>query len=592
MPSNKFTKDLSDFGAYNRPGMIYPDMFNHKPAGKGGDSYPGLQYMTQLALSAYGEYHVIDECVPEIDGTNVTGHIGYVMITGNIVEVDTVYKTTLSTNHYLIIENDGGYATTGAAPTGVIIAQNIGGTIYNISRRESKSINYFPTGVVFYGDLYSVKTNASGFDKISSVTGQFEYLDGYSDIIALDNIDMNSYDIKGASDITGNVITCGTLLISNNITIGGTVDGIDVSAIKLNSMPSAANGNIDCSTQAITNVGNVDGVDVAALKADVDGFPDELKNLETRDITSLGNINDVTITNTQWGYLGSSNQDVRTTDNVEFAQITGTQITGAALNIAGNIVVGGNVDGVDVSVLKSTYDTHAGSTTLPHISSTSKTQWDAAYSHISSDGSSHSYIDQSLTQASSPVFAGLRVEGDIRVGEDYDIYDVMNVRADGYVRSLSFMQSPVYRSTSNLRIYASDQSNYYLDMYYYDATWGYIKPYPTNYWYLGSTDQAFRVVTAYTFNDLASFPKKKSVLKEVLNIKNIKDTYKTDYNSLPNELRPINKETGKVEPKGRILGMHISYNTKAIQELYDIIEIQSGLIENLRTRTEVLENVE
>jgi len=48
--------------------------------------------------------------------------------------------------------------------------------------------------------------------------------------------------------------TFGSLTITNNITVGGTVDGINISNIRLNSMPSVADGDIDANTQKIINV--------------------------------------------------------------------------------------------------------------------------------------------------------------------------------------------------------------------------------------------------------------------------------------------------------------------------------------------------
>jgi len=68
--------------------------------------------------------------------------------------------------------------------------------------------------------------------------------------------------------------------------------------------------------------GTVDGVDVAGLKTDVDGFPDALKNLTTDEIGQLENIGSSTISATQWGYLGSLNQGLATTDSVTFAGLT------------------------------------------------------------------------------------------------------------------------------------------------------------------------------------------------------------------------------------------------------------------------------
>lgn len=73
-------------------------------------------------------------------------------------------------------------------------------------------------------------------------------------------------------------------------------------AVKTTSSPTFAgltiNGNI-----AVT--GTVDGVDVAALKTDVDGFHDDLKNLTATEIEELARIGATTISIAQWGYLGA-----------------------------------------------------------------------------------------------------------------------------------------------------------------------------------------------------------------------------------------------------------------------------------------------
>ena len=74
------------------------------------------------------------------------------------------------------------------------------------------------------------------------------------------------------------------------------------------------NGNIGVT-------GTVDGTDIAALKTDVDGFPDALKNLATAEINQLENIGATTISATQWGYLGASDQGTATTDAVTFATV-------------------------------------------------------------------------------------------------------------------------------------------------------------------------------------------------------------------------------------------------------------------------------
>lgn len=92
----------------------------------------------------------------------------------------------------------------------------------------------------------------------------------------------------------------------------------------------------------ITVTGTVDGVDVAALQTDVDGFPDELKNLTAAEIGQLENIDANTISNTQWGYVGSMDQAVATTDNVTYAALTITSnltVTSTTLGFYGTSAV-------------------------------------------------------------------------------------------------------------------------------------------------------------------------------------------------------------------------------------------------------------
>lgn len=90
----------------------------------------------------------------------------------------------------------------------------------------------------------------------------------------------------------------------------------------------AANGNIVCS-----DINSVDLVqlyldvqqntaDINSLTGDVDGFPDELKNLSTTEIQQLENIDSTSISTTQWGYVGAFDQGLRTVDTVTFFNCT------------------------------------------------------------------------------------------------------------------------------------------------------------------------------------------------------------------------------------------------------------------------------
>ncbi len=84
----------------------------------------------------------------------------------------------------------------------------------------------------------------------------------------------------------------------------------------------AMSGDIDMGGNSVTNVNLVDGVDVSALKADVDGFPDELKNLATAEIQQLENIDTTTISAQQWAYLGELDQSLKQASSPTFAGLT------------------------------------------------------------------------------------------------------------------------------------------------------------------------------------------------------------------------------------------------------------------------------
>ena len=116
--------------------------------------------------------------------------------------------------------------------------------------------------------------------------------------------------------------------MTNNITVGGTVDGRYVSA---------------------------DGLTLNNLNTTIG-----LSGLTTAEVNQLKNIGLTTISTTQWGYLVNSNQDLTTASNVTFNNVTGTLQTASQPNltivgsltsfdVTNNITVGGTVDGRYVS---------------------------------------------------------------------------------------------------------------------------------------------------------------------------------------------------------------------------------------------------
>lgn len=61
---------------------------------------------------------------------------------------------------------------------------------------------------------------------------------------------------------------------------------------------------------------------ITSTQADLNGFPDQLKFLDTAEIQQLENIGGETISNTQWSYLGGLDQAMTTTSDVVFDSVT------------------------------------------------------------------------------------------------------------------------------------------------------------------------------------------------------------------------------------------------------------------------------
>lgn len=109
----------------------------------------------------------------------------------------------------------------------------------------------------------------------------------------------------------------------------------------------------------------VDGVNIPSLnnqvqviQADLDGFPDNLKNLTNSEVQQLENINSTTISDTQWGYIGNQDQSTTTTDHVSFDSVSADIITssidkpsgGSVLSFNNNDIFNvGNINGYSLS---------------------------------------------------------------------------------------------------------------------------------------------------------------------------------------------------------------------------------------------------
>lgn len=122
-----------------------------------------------------------------------------------------------------------------------------------------------------------------------------------------------SFTMYGNMSLLASGASNGDLSLAGSITVGGTVDGVDIAA--LSSTVATNTSNIATNTSNIaTNASNI-----SSIQSDLNGFPDELKNLTTLEIQQLENIGLTTLDAIHWSRLGSMNQTVSTTSSVVFA---------------------------------------------------------------------------------------------------------------------------------------------------------------------------------------------------------------------------------------------------------------------------------
>jgi hypothetical protein len=126
-----------------------------------------------------------------------------------------------------------------------------------------------------------------------------------------------------------------------------------------------------------------------------------------------------------WAILGLDGDGKNTVGGFAATKIIPHAFSGGAthhleLSVISNILnldfVGGNTP-----VLKSasgTFNFDDDNITTTGIITGTNTNWDAAFSHVSADGSSHSYINQSVTTSASPTFANLTVTNDITMSNN------------------------------------------------------------------------------------------------------------------------------------------------------------------------------
>ena len=154
-------------------------------------------------------------------------------------------------------------------------------------------------------DLGTGLLSHNGTDQVLTITTQNAPISFNSVAHELD-LDYNANNLKitaGQLNTIQNIgigdsPTFGGLSLNGNLITSGLLDGVDLAQLK-------------------TDFDDLDA-DVTSLETDLNGFPDDLKNLTAAEIAQLTNIDLNTITNTQWGYLSTLDQSLSMNDSVTF----------------------------------------------------------------------------------------------------------------------------------------------------------------------------------------------------------------------------------------------------------------------------------
>jgi len=203
--TDKFTRNYSDFSNYPFPGRNLPSYYDHLE--NAGDGNPGLQYMMQKAISAYGPRHVVSGIQVQTGATNsVTGTVGYYMWDGEIKQWNAK-SGVIAANQYAYISGDGtlNFASTGQYNSGLMIAVSGEGGIKNITQR-------WDANKLLYSLVERLEVSQITGTYLSNITGS----DAQFNDLYINNV--SGSQITGTSGLI-NVINIGKL--SNDLNAGG-----------------------------------------------------------------------------------------------------------------------------------------------------------------------------------------------------------------------------------------------------------------------------------------------------------------------------------------------------------------------------------
>jgi len=259
--------------------------------------------------------------------------------------------------------------------------------------------------------------------------------DNLSGFVANEHIDHSGVSITAGAGLTGG----GTIAATRTIN----VDSGSMNAFFSSSAFNQVSGDATIASTGVLTLGTVGANHIT-----------EISNLTADEGAQLENINSVTISNTQWGYVGAMNQGVTTTSNVNFGHISASGgISASHLKINSdaegsfieleNGTFGAKIvtSGSDYLVITSSgnsggfyydvKDNHLGVGRLPHISNASGLTVGGLTSGSRLHMSSH-----------------ITASGNISASGDIFVKD-LNINYDALPTSDPSVKGQVYRNGSN-----------------------------------------------------------------------------------------------------------------------------------------------
>ena len=298
-----------------------------------------------------------------IDHTSVTMTAGAGLTGGGTIASTRTFNVVSANNGITInadnieLVNDSTTFTSGVKEklnTETVISQSA-----QVVLNDADLTNFDTTDVVEGTNLYytdaRVKTKLNTETVISgSEQVDIHSTDGY---VANEHINHTSVSITAGDGMSGGGTIASTRTLSLNTGSSHFIDGVKG---RLNT-DGVLSGSEQLTTEFDTRYLNTDGDSVVSSSAQISTYntfleingdnvvsQSLLNDLTNSEVNQLKNIGTSTLSATQWGYLGSSNQGISTTDNVTFAD---GDFTGD-VQVTGNLTVLGSATEIQTSELR------------------------------------------------------------------------------------------------------------------------------------------------------------------------------------------------------------------------------------------------